>query len=61
MIWDTKTDTVKGVRGLGIRMLTLDTKTSLYGEDRELLVPMTLDHGKKCGDSIFATTLSRTF
>jgi hypothetical protein len=25
--------TVRGVRGLGIRMLTLDTNTSLYSED----------------------------
>ena len=32
--------------GLGIRMLTFDTKTSLYSEDREIQVPMTLDHGK---------------
>jgi hypothetical protein len=32
--------TVRGVRGLGIRMLTVDTKTSLYTEDRGLQVPM---------------------
>ncbi len=37
---------VRSVRGLGIRMLTLDTRTSLYAEDRGLQVPMTLDHGK---------------
>ncbi len=37
--------TVRGVGGLGIRMLTLDTKTSLYAEDRGLQVPMrVLDH-----------------
>ena len=36
-----------------IRMLTLDTKTSLYVEDRGLQVPMTLDHGKNWGDSVF--------
>jgi hypothetical protein len=59
--WDVGTVlyTVRGVRGLGIRMLTLDTKTSLYAEDRELQVPMALEHAKNCGDSIFATTLSR--
>ena len=49
--------TVRGVRGLGIRMLTHET-TSLYAEDRGLQVPMSLDH-----DSIVrlnvATTLSR--
>jgi hypothetical protein len=28
------------VRGLGIRMLTFDTKTSLYTEHPELQVPM---------------------
>jgi hypothetical protein len=38
--------TVRGVRGLGIRMLTLDTRTSLYTEDRGLQVPMALEHGK---------------
>jgi hypothetical protein len=31
---------------MGIRMLTLDTKTSLYSEDRGFQVPMTLDHDK---------------
>ena len=36
------THTVRGVGGLGIRMLTLDTKTSLYTEDRGLQVPMVL-------------------
>ena len=34
------------MRGLGIRMLTRDTKTSLYVEDRGLQVPMTLENGK---------------
>jgi hypothetical protein len=38
--------TVRGVSGLGIRMLTIDTKTSLYAEDRGMQVPMTLDHDK---------------
>jgi hypothetical protein len=38
--------TVRGVRGLGIRMLTLVTKTSLYTEDRGLQVPITLEHDK---------------
>ncbi len=42
--WDTVLYTVGGVRGLGIRMLTFDTKTSLYIEDRGLQVPMTLEH-----------------
>ncbi len=42
--YDTVLYTVRGVRGLGIRMLTLDTKTSLYTEDRGIHVPMTLDH-----------------
>jgi hypothetical protein len=50
--------TVRGVRGLGIRMLTLDTKTSLYAEDRGLQVPMTLDHDKIVGTQ-FCDTLSR--
>ena len=36
------TPTVWG--GMGIRMLTLDTETSLYTEDRGLQVPMVLDH-----------------
>jgi hypothetical protein len=31
---------------MGIRMLTLDTKTSLYAEDRGLHVPMPLEHDK---------------
>jgi hypothetical protein len=39
-------NTVRGVRGSGIRMLTLDTKTSLFTEDRGFQVPMTLDHDK---------------
>ncbi len=42
-------DTVSGVRGLGIRMLTLDTKTSLYTEDQGLQEPMTLDKIKLWG------------
>jgi hypothetical protein len=29
---------------LGIRMLTFDTKTSLYTEDRGIQVPMTLEY-----------------
>jgi hypothetical protein len=41
--WGTVLYTVRGVRGLGIRMLTLDTKTSLYREDRGLQVPMALE------------------
>jgi hypothetical protein len=44
--------TVRGVRGLGIRMLTFDTKTSLYAEDQGLQVPMTL------GTDIFVGTSS---
>ena len=36
--------TVRGVGGMGIGMLTIDTKTSLYTEDRGLQVPMVLDH-----------------
>ena len=51
--------TVRGVRGLGIRMLTIDTKTSLYTEDRGLQVPMTLEHDKIVGTQ-FCDTLSRT-
>ena len=47
--WDTVLYTVRGVRGLGFRMLTLDTKTSLYAEDRGLQVPMTLEHGNIVG------------
>ncbi len=35
---------VWGVRGLGIRMLTLDMKTFLYVEDRGFQVPMLLEH-----------------
>ena len=37
--WDsghTVLYTVRGVRGLGIRMMTIYTKTSLYDEDRGL-------------------------
>ena len=40
--------TVRGVRGLEIGMLTLDT-TSLCAEDRGLQVPMTLEHGSIVG------------
>ena len=50
--------TVRGARGLGIRTLTLDTKTSLYAEDRGLQVPMTLNHDKIVGTQ-FCDTLSR--
>ena len=50
--------TVRGVRGMGIRMLALDTKTSLYAEDRGLQVPMTLVHDKIVGTQ-FCDTLSR--
>ena len=31
---------------LGVGMLTLDTTTFLYAEDRGLQVPMTLEHDK---------------
>ena len=48
---------VRGVRGLGIRMLTLDTKTSLYVEDRGLQVPMVLEDDKIVGTQ-FCDTLS---
>ena len=43
--WDLGTvlHTVRGVGGLGIRMLTLDTETSLYAEDRGLQV-VVLEH-----------------
>jgi hypothetical protein len=44
---DTVLYTVRGVRGLGIRMLTLDTKKSLYTEDRGIQVPMVLEHDKR--------------
>jgi hypothetical protein len=50
--------TVRGVRGLGIRMLTFDTKTSLYAEDRELQVPMSLEHDKIVGTQ-FCDNMSR--
>jgi hypothetical protein len=36
--------TVRGVGGMGIRMLTLVTETSLDTEDRGLQVPMVLHH-----------------
>ena len=42
--WGTVLNTVRGVGGLGIRMLTLDTKTSLYVENRGFQVRMVLDH-----------------
>ena len=35
---------VRGVGGLGIRMLTFDTETTLYAEDQGIQVPMVLDH-----------------
>jgi len=47
--YDTVLYTVRGVRGLGLRMLTLDTKTSLYSEDRGLQVPMVLEYDKIVG------------
>ena len=56
--WDTVLYTVRGVRGLGIRMLTVDTKPSLYAEDRGIQVPMTLEHDKIVGTR-FCDTLSR--
>ena len=51
--------TVRGVRGLGIRMLTIDKKTCLYAEDRGLQVPMVLQHDKIVGTQ-FCDTLSHT-
>ena len=40
---------------LGVGMSTLDAQTSLYAEDREIQVPMTLDHvsivGTQCYDN----------
>jgi hypothetical protein len=44
--WDLEAvrHTVRGVGGSGIRILTLDTETSLYAEDRGLQVPMVLEH-----------------
>ena len=51
--------TVRGVRGLGIRMLTFDTKTSLYIEDRGLQIPMTLETHDKIVGTQFCDTLSR--
>jgi hypothetical protein len=47
--WDKVFYTVRGVRGLGIRMLTLGTKTYLYVEDLGLQVPMTLEYNKIVG------------
>ena len=40
-------------------MLTLDTKTSLYVEDRGLQVPMSLEYDKIVGLN-FVTRLSRS-
>ena len=42
---------------LGIRMLTLDTKTSLYVEDRGFQVPIALEHSK-IGGTQFCDQLS---
>jgi hypothetical protein len=56
---ETQFCTVRGVRGLEIRMLTFDTKTSLYSEDRGLQVPLDLEHDKIVGTQ-FCDTLSRT-
>jgi hypothetical protein len=47
--------TLLGVRGLGIRMLTLDTKTSLFAEDQGFQVPMTLNHDKIVGTQFWNT------
>ena len=47
------------MRGLGIRMLTLDTKTSLYAEDLELQVPMALEHDKIVGTQFCDNTVPR--
>ncbi len=47
----------RGVRGQGIRMLNLDTKTSLYTEDRGIQVPVTQEHGK-IGGTQFCDQLS---
>ena len=46
------------MRGLEIRMLTLDT-TSLYAEDRGLQVPMTLEHGSIVGTQCCDNTVPR--
>ena len=46
------------MRGLGIRMLTLDT-TSLYAEDRGLQVPMALEHGSIVGTQCCDNTFPR--
>ena len=56
---DTVLYTVRGVRGLGIRMLTLDTKTSLYTEVQGFQVLMTLEYDKIVGTQ-FCDTLSHT-
>jgi hypothetical protein len=47
--------TVRGVRGLGNRMLTIDTKKSLYSEDRGPQVPMALEHDKILGSQFCDT------
>ena len=39
-------------------MLTFDTKTSLHSEDRDIQIPMVLDHDKVVGTQ-FCDTLSR--
>jgi hypothetical protein len=44
---DTFLHTVRGVDGLGIRMLTLYTKSSLSVRDRRLQVPMVLDRNSE--------------
>jgi hypothetical protein len=41
-------------------MLTLDTKTSVYTEDRRLQVPMSLDHGKIVKTQFCDTLLCRS-
>ncbi len=47
-----------GVRGLGIRMLTLDTKVSLYVEDRGIQVPIALEHDRIVGTQFCDTVPS---
>ena len=44
VLYSAHCETVRGVGGLGFRMLTLDTKTSLSVEDRGFQVPMVLEH-----------------
>ena len=55
--WGTVLCTVRGVRGMGIRMLTFDTKTSLYTEDRGIQVPMTLENDKIVGTQVLWHTV----